>query len=184
MGRAILIDDFLSESDFSSITEKVVESEYWSNDTLGDYLRDDLWDATTNLVFKRLKEINLFEEKFWRDKKNYNFSYNQFRPTNYHHNGNNGAHIDNGSYVFYIHPDWDEGWGGKLQLPNAQNGEHRSGIHAKPNRFIWMNPSVLHDITSTGTNALHARVTNLGFMNWCFDHDPSNCAYLNIFTTD
>ena len=73
------------------------------------------------------------------------------------------AHIDNGSYVYYIHPDWDENWGGKLQLPNAQNGEHRSGIHAKPNRFIWMNPSVLHDITSTGTNALHARVTNLGF---------------------
>ena len=69
MGRAILIDDFLSESDFSSITEKVVESEYWSNDTLGDYLRDDLWDATTNLVFKRLKEINLFEEKFFLERK-------------------------------------------------------------------------------------------------------------------
>ena len=184
MGRAILIDNFLSENDFSSITEKVVESEYWSNDTLGDYLRDDLWNYVTERVFARCGSIGLYDDRFLTDKQNTNFSYNQFRPANYHHNGNRGPHVDNGSYVFYIHPEWNEDWDGKLQLVNAENEEYKIGIYAKPNRFIWMNPSVVHDITPTSPNSTHARVTNLGFMNTCFDQNPTNCEYLNIFTTD
>jgi len=183
MGRAILIDNFLPENSWNMIQEMVTESKYWTGDLLGDYVRDELWSFTTDNVFGRCKEIGLYSERFEFDKKNYNFSYNQFRPANYHHNGNQGAHIDNGSYVYYIHPDWDESWEGYLQLPNAQDPEYRS-IHAKPNRFIWMNPSVLHDITPTSPNSTHARVTNLGFMNTCFDQNPTNCEYLNIFTND
>ena len=183
MGRAILIDNFLPSDAFDKLTERVVKSKYWDSNTLGDYVRDDLWEDVTNSVFGMCQHINLYSERFPLDKKNYNFSYNQFRPANYHHNGNQGAHIDNGSYVYYIHPDWDENWGGKLQLLNAQNPEYRS-IYAKPNRFIWMNPSVLHDITPTSTNAPHARVTNLGFLNSCFDNDPVNTEYINVLTTD
>ena len=74
MGRAILIDNFLSENDFSSITEKVVESEYWSNDTLGDYLRDDLWNYVTERVFARCGSIGLYDDRFLTDKQNTNFS--------------------------------------------------------------------------------------------------------------
>ena len=183
MGRAILIDNFLPESSWNVIQEMVTESKYWTGGILGDYVRDKLWNYTTDNVFGRCKEVGLYSERFEFDKKNYNFSYNQFRPANYHHNGNQGAHIDNGSYVYYIHPDWDESWAGYLQLPNAENSEYRS-IYAKPNRFIWMNPSVLHDITPTSSDATHARVTNLGFLNSCFDNDPVGVEYINILTTD
>ena len=184
MSRAILIDNFLPQDTFDAISEKVTHSEHWVSGKLGDFVRDELWDEVTDLVFQRCKEIDLYNEhRFPLDKKNANFSHNQFRPHNYHHNNEQGPHADNGSYVFYIHPDWDEAWGGKLQIVNAEEEQYREGIFAKPNRFIWMNPRVLHDITRTGDTP-HARATNLGFLNTCFDNDPVGVDYINISTTD
>ena len=113
MGRAILIDNFLPSDAFDKLTERVVKSKYWDSNTLGDYVRDDLWEDVTTSVFGVCQYINLYSERFPHDKKNYNFSYNQFRPANYHHNGNQGAHIDN---YWRIHPDWDENWGGKIAV--------------------------------------------------------------------
>ena len=180
---AVLIDNFLPQLTFNSISTKVVESHHYTNGKLGDYVRDALWDEVTNLVFARLKEIGLYSDSFEEDKKVTNFSYNQFRPSNYYHGYAPGPHIDNGSYVFYIHPDWDAGWGGKLKLPQANEQEYRDGIWARPNRFIWMNPNVLHDISTTSESATHARVTNLGFLNRCFDQNPVGIDYINISTT-
>ena len=46
-----------------------------------------------------------------------------------------------------------------------------------------MNPNVLHDISTTSESATHARVTNLGFLNRCFDQNPVGVDYINISTT-
>ena len=54
---------------------------------------------------------------------------------------------------------------------------------AKPNRFVWMNPNVIHDVSTTSESATHSRVTNLGFLNSCFDLNPIGVEYINIFTT-
>ena len=93
-----------------------------------------------------------------------------------------GPHTDNGSYVLYIHPDWYESWEGKIKITDAVDQQYRDGIFAKPNRFIWMNPTVKHDITTTSTSAGHARVTNLGFLGATLTNDPTGVEYINIFT--
>ena len=93
-----------------------------------------------------------------------------------------GPHVDNGSYVLYIHPDWNENWEGKIKITDAVESKYREGIFAKPNRFIWMNPTVKHDISTTSSDAGHARVTNLGFLGATLTNDPTGVEYINIFT--
>jgi len=180
---AILIDNFLVEDKFNSISTKVAASSHYTNGEFAD-LRDDLWEEVTNLVFERMQEVGLYLHHFAESKKLASFSYNQFRPSNYGHGNMHGPHRDNGSYVFYIHPHWDENWEGKLKITNAVEEEYRTAIFAKPNRFIWMNPCTLHDISTTTENTEHARVTNLGFLGGEFYVDPIGVDYINIFTTD
>ena len=48
-------------------------------------MRDDLWTHVTNLVFNRLREINLYQTHFQEATNIASFSYNQFRPPNYGH---------------------------------------------------------------------------------------------------
>ena len=180
---AILINNFLAEDKFNSISTKVAASSHYTNGEFAD-LRDDLWEEVTNLVFERMQEVGLYLHHFAESKKLASFSYNQFRPSNYGHGNMHGPHRDNGSYVFYIHPHWDENWEGKLKITNAVEEEYRTAIFAKPNRFIWMNPCTLHDISTTTENTEHARVTNLGFLGGEFYVDPIGVDYINIFTTD
>ena len=90
----ILIDNFLSASDFNSISSRVASSEQY-NDTIHHDMRDDLWSDVTNLVFNRLREINLYQFHFEEAIKIANFSYNQFRPPNYGHGNMYGPHVDN-----------------------------------------------------------------------------------------
>ena len=180
---AILIDNFLDQEKFNIISSKVAEASHYTNGEFAD-LRDDLWEEVTDLVFERIQEVGLYLHHFAESKKLASFSYNQFRPSNYGHGNMHGPHRDNGSYVFYIHPHWDENWEGKLKIINAVEEEYRTAIFAKPNRFIWMNPCTLHDISTTTENTEHARVTNLGFLGGEIYVDPVGVDYINIFTTD
>ena len=148
---AILIDNFLPEDTFASISSKVENSPQYRNGQWSDE-RDDLWKEVTTLVFDRLREIELYRDHYPKTIEAHNQSYNQFRPANYGHGNFNGPHIDNGSYVYYIHPHWDENWEGKLKITEAIDEKYRTGIFAKPNRFIWMNPDVVHDISTTSPN--------------------------------
>ena len=59
----ILIDNFLSASDFNTISSQVAASEQYY-DTKHNDMRDELWTHTTNLVFNRLKEIGLYQFHF------------------------------------------------------------------------------------------------------------------------
>ena len=179
----VLIDNFLPEDVFTSISAKVENSSQYMNGKWSDE-RDSLWEEVTSLVFAKLQEIGLYQNHFPEIIEAHNHSYNQFRPANYGHGNFNGPHIDNGSYVYYIHPHWDENWEGKIKLIEAEEEQYRTGIFAKPNRFIWMNPDVIHDISTTSSDAQHSRVTNLGFLNACFDNNPVGVEYINIFTTD
>ena len=180
---AILIDNFLAQDKFDEISSKVVAASNYTNCEFAD-LRDDLWREVTDIVFERLKEVGLYLHHFEEASKLASFSYNQFRPSNYGHGNMYGPHKDNGSYVFYIHPHWDENWEGKLKIINAVEEEYRTAIFAKPNRFIWMDPHTLHDISTTSKNSEHARVTNLGFLGGEIYVDTVGVDYLNIFTND
>ena len=177
---AILIDNFLAQDKFDTLSSKVAASSWYNTSTVGD-VKDDLWKETYALVFDRLKEIGLYQPHF--DSSVSLFGYNQFRPANESYGNVYGPHFDNGGYVFYIHPDWDESWDGKLQITNAVEEEYRTGIYAKPHRFIWIDPDTYHSVTTTASDITHARVTNVAFLGGEVTINPTGTDYINILTT-
>lgn len=177
---AIIIDNFLPQEHFSNISLKVEKSLNYTSDQFAE-LRDSLWEETYTLVFERLKQIGLYQPHFEESIKL--FGYNQFRPKNYGHGNMYGPHIDNGGYVFYIHPHWEENWGGQLKITNAVEQEYRNGIFAKPNRFIWIDPSTFHDVTTTSSTTTHSRVANIAFLGGEINIDPIGVEFINILTT-
>lgn len=177
----ILIDNFLSEDKFNIISAKVAATSHYTNNQFAE-TKDSLWEEIYTLVFDRLKEIGLYQEHFAESVKL--FGYNQFRPANYGHGNMYGPHVDNGGYVFYVHPHWDENWEGQLKITHAEEEQYRTGIFAKPNRFIWIDPSTYHDVTTTSMNTNHARVTNVAFLGGEMYVDPVGIDFINIFTTD
>ena len=56
---AILIDDFLSQDTFNTISSQVAIASEYNTTTIID-TKDDLWRQTYNAVFDRMKEINLY----------------------------------------------------------------------------------------------------------------------------
>ena len=177
---AILIDNFLPQDKFDELSSKVSSSLNYTNNEFAE-LRDELWEESYKLVFERLKEIGLYQLHFSESIKL--FGYNQFRPSDYGHGNMYGPHVDNGGYVFYIHPHWDESWEGRLQITNAEDEQYRNGIFAKPNRFIWIDPSTLHNVTTTSEITEHARVANIAFLGGEMYADPVGIDFINIFTT-
>ena len=177
---AILIDNFLEQSKFDTISAKVAASSEYNTTTVQD-TRDALFEEAYGLVFERLKEIGLYQTHFAESVKL--FGYNQFRPANEGYGNFNGPHFDHGGYVFYIHPDWNEGWEGKIKFTNADEEEYRTGIYAKPNRFIWIEPGTFHDVTTTSANTTHARVANIAFLGGNISIDPVSASFINITTT-
>ena len=177
---AILIDNFLEQSKFDTLSAKVAASSEYNTTTIQD-TRDALFEEAYGLVFERLKEIGLYQTHFAESVKL--FGYNQFRPANEGYGNFNGPHFDHGGYVLYIHPDWDESWEGKIKITNADVEEYRTGIYAKPNRFIWIEPGTFHDVTTTASNTTHARVANIAFLGGNINIDPVGITFINISTT-
>ena len=175
----ILIDNFLEQSKFDALSAKVASSSTYTTSVIKD-LRDDLFTEAYTLVFERLREIGLYQEHFSESIKL--FGYNQFRPANEGYGNFNGPHFDHGGYVFYIHPDWDETWEGKIKFTHAITEEYRNGIYAKPNRFIWIEPTTYHDVTTTASNTTHARVANISFLGGNITVNPVGTDYINIMT--
>ena len=176
---AILIDNFLEQSKFDALSEKVASSPAYNTTTVQD-LRDDLFREAYGLVFERLKEIGLYQTHFAESVKL--FGYNQFRPANEGYGNFNGPHFDDGGYVFYIHPHWDESWEGKIKFTHAVEEQYQNGIYAKPNRFIWIDPKTFHDVTTTASNTSHARVANIAFLGGDIRIDPVGTNFINIVT--
>lgn len=176
----ILIDNFLPQDKFNQLSTKVKSSPNYTNNQFGEF-KDDLWRESYELVFERLKELGMHQVHF--DESIKLFGYNQFRPKNYGHGNAYGPHIDNGGYVFYIHPHWDENWGGQIKITNAVEEQYRNGIFAKPNRFIWIDPSTFHDVSSTSSNITHSRVANIAFLGGEMNVNPVGVDFINIFTT-
>ena len=70
-----------------------------------------------------------------------------------------------------------------MQITNAEVEGYRTGIFAKPNRFIWIDPNTLHNVTTTGSDITHNRVTNVAFLGGDITINPTGTDYINILTT-
>ena len=104
---AILIDDFLEQSKFDTLSSKVEAAPEYNTTTVQD-TRDALFKEAYALVFERLKEIGLYQTHYASAVKL--FGYNQFRPANEGYGNFNGPHFDHGGYVFiYIHTGMNHG---------------------------------------------------------------------------
>ena len=79
-----------------------------------------------------------------------------------------------------MHPTWNSSWGGHLKFKNCNIEK----IEPKPNRFIWIDPSTLHDVTSTSETITHARVANIAFLGGEMYVDPVGTDFINILTSD
>ena len=177
---AILIDDFLSQDTFNTISSQVAIAPEYNTSTVVD-TKDGLWEQTYTAVLDRLRELGIYQQHFAESVKI--FGYNQFRPANEGYGNFNGPLFDHGGYVFYIHPDWYESWEGKIKFTYAVEEEYRNGIYAKPNRFIWIEPGTFHDVTTTSENTTHARVANIAFLGGIISIDPVGTSFINITTT-
>ena len=177
---AVLIDNFLEQSKFDALSSKVASSSFYNTTSVFD-TKDALWEEAYTAVLDRLKQIDMYQFHYAESVKL--FGYNQFRPANEWYGNFNGPHFDHGGYVFYIHPDWDENWQGKIKITNAEVEEYRNGIFAKPNRFIWIQPGTYHDVTTTSSNTTHARVANIAFLGGEINQDPVGIDFINISTT-
>ena len=176
---AILIDNFLPDDTFEWLSSQVSSSPEYTSGQFEEP-RDELCRQARELVLHRLEGIGLYQPHFQEAAQL--FGYNQFRPADYGHGNIYGPHVDNGGYVFYIHPDWDEEWGGRLSITNAEEEEYRN-IYAKPNRFIWIEPNTMHDVSSTASDTTHSRVTHIAFMGGNIHVNPVGVEYINILTT-
>ena len=176
---AILIDNFLPNDVFERLSSQVSSSPEYTSGQFEEP-RDELCRQARELVLHRLEGIGLYQPHFQEAAQL--FGYNQFRPAEYGHGNVYGPHVDNGGYVYYIHPDWDEEWGGRLSITNAEEEEYKN-IYAKPNRFIWIEPNTMHDVSSTTSDITHSRVTHIAFMGGNIHTNPVGVEYINILTT-
>ena len=136
--RSAIYNNFLPEDTFNNIALTVAQSPAYRDGKVHDYIRMT-FEESYSLVLARMKEIGLHRDHFFAATEITNFSYNQFYPQNYGHGNFNGPHMDNGSYVYYIHPHWDENWEGKLKIIEAVDEQYSLFMHSKQ---IYLDESV------------------------------------------
>ena len=88
---AILIDDFLAQDTFNTISSQVAIAPEYNTTTVVD-TKDSLWEQTYTAVLDRLRELGIYQQHFAESVKI--FGYNQFRPANEGYGNFNGPHFD------------------------------------------------------------------------------------------
>ena len=159
-----IIDNFLREDKFYILSEEIKRTDEYKSLYFRE-VKDEVWFKTRSFIFDRLKEIGLYQEDFEE-----RVNHNQFRPSGCDMASN--RHCDNGGYVFYLHSDWDDSWGGELEIDNKL-------ISPKSNRFVWISPKTYHRVIPIGLNAEHPRVANISFLNTELDK-PQDIGYSNF----
>jgi hypothetical protein len=65
-----------------------------------------------------------------------------------------------------MHPSWQSDWGGHLKFKDCDVEQ----IEPTPNRFVWINPVVLHGIEVVNHNSSHNRVTFVSWPEGCVEY--------------
>ena len=162
---AIVIDNFLSSDKWNYIQENL-DSYLHNSEFLEN--KNFPYDGAISFIKNELKVRDI-----WRDHWNHTidmWSYINSLPPEIDREssgGNDGYHSEFGGFVYYIHPSWDSSWGGNLKLKNCDIEK----IEPTPNRFVWINPVILHGIEIVNSNASHNRITVVGWPEGCVEYD-------------
>jgi len=163
---AIIIDDFLPEDKWQHI-----------QNNLNDYLhvteftenKDKLYGEVIEWIKEKLKSIDVWREH-WEHTIDM-WSYLNSLPAGIdRESSGDGYHSEFGGFVYYIHPSWNSTWGGHLKFKDCTVDQ----IDPKPNRFVWINPAVWHGIEIVNSNALHNRITVVGWPEGCVEYENAS----------
>lgn len=162
---ALVIDNFLSEEQWQ-----------WIQNNISDFMNTNGFVENVNEPYKtglswireKLKELGLHQEHWDQTIPAWSFI-NTLPPGIDRESSGTGYHIDFGGFIYYIHPTWDESWGGNLMFQNCDVDK----IAPMPNRFVWINPKVPHGIEVVNDNADHNRITIVGWPEGCVEYSDA-----------
>lgn len=149
-----VIDNFLPEDVFQSISNKVSRSPQF---TIKQWTiwRDDFTKEILDNLYNRCKNngpwLDHWEETFykWSDQVAYVHIPNDRLPA---------GHMDNGGFVFYVHPRWKKNWGGRFYIEPI-----KTFVDPLPNRFLYINPKIPHAVEPLTAKVKTNRMTVVGF---------------------
>lgn len=165
---AIAIDNFLSSGQWETIQSSIsshLNSSYEEN-------RNDLHTQINLWIETKLKELGLWQDAWGSEIKM--FSSLNSLPKNIDVESsdpeNGGYHIEDGGYIYYIHPQWESTWGGNLKFKDCDIDK----IEPKPNRFVWVNPNIWHGIEVVDSSANTNRVTVVAWPTGTVEYANAN----------
>lgn len=165
---AIVIDNFLPLNKWNQIQNNISSYLHVSNFVEE---RGELYTQCIRWIKEELKNKTLWIDHW--DQTIDMWSYLNSLPINVDRESsgeNGGYHSEFGGFVYYIHPSWNSSWGGHLKFKDCDVEK----IEPKPNRFVWINPAVLHGIEIVNSNAKHNRITIVGWPEGCLEYGSAS----------
>ena len=161
---AFIVDNFLSADKWQYITDHVNQSNFLSTDSFNEW-RDSFYEEIIGWIDERTQEMGIWQDHWKQTIPLYSFI--NTCPVGFDREvANDGYHMDYGSYVYYIHPQWGDNWGGRLKLRDCEVDT----LQPTPNRFVWINPGIWHGIEVTNSNATNNRITVVGWPEGCVEN--------------
>lgn len=160
---AIIIDNFLPSDQWKYVQSNL--SKYLQTNTFLED-RDNPYDDCIIWIKEKLKSLGIWREH-WENTINMWSYINSLPPEiDRESSSDGGYHSEFGGFVYYCHPTWNSSWGGYLKFKNCSVEK----IEPKPNRFVWINPAVLHGIEVVNSTATHNRITVVGWPEGCVEY--------------
>ena len=164
----IVIDNFLSEDKWQEISSRVTSSNFLKTEDFKEW-KDSFYQEVLNWISDRTKELDI-----WRPHWEHTipmWSYMNSLPVGIDRESSGGGyHTDFGGFIYYIHPSWNEDWGGHLKFRNCDIDK----VVPVPNRFVWINPVVWHGIEVVNESAEHNRITVVGWPEGCVEYQNAS----------
>jgi hypothetical protein len=162
---AIVIDDFLTNDQWqyiqNNLNDYINTKEFVEN-------KNDPYKQTIEWIKEKLKSLDIWREH-WNQTIDMWSYINSLPPNIDRESSGNGFHSEFGGFVYYIHPIWDSSWGGHLKFKDCSVSQ----IDPKPNRFVWINPVVLHGIEVVNSNAKNNRITIVSWPEGCVEYEKA-----------
>jgi hypothetical protein len=128
----------------------------------GPYRQVIIW------IKEKLKSIDIWREHW--DHTIDMWSYiNSLPPGIDRESSGDGYHSEFGGFVYYIHPQWKSEWGGHLIFENCDVEK----IVPIPNRFVWINPAIMHKIEVVNLSSENNRITIVSWPEGCIEYEKA-----------
>lgn len=158
---AVVIDNFLAEEKWNYISNTVLSSDFLTTTEFKEW-KDNFYNQVIEWIEERSREIDIWKPHWEHTIPMWSYM-NSLPPGIDRESAGGGYHTDFGGFVYYIHPSWNESWGGHLKFKDCDVDK----IFPTPNRFVWINPVVWHGIEVVNESAEHNRITVVGWPEGC-----------------